>query len=83
MEDILGLVDPDIRQGLDMTEIMLRIVDGSRMSQFKPQFGKGMLTVWAHIHGQCYSCHNIFFLSDNIRTSNGNHREPKSSYSMQ
>ncbi|KAF2102487.1 ClpP/crotonase [Rhizodiscina lignyota] len=51
MEDILGLVDPDIRQSLDMTEVTLRIVDGSRMSQFKPQFGKGMLTVWARIHG--------------------------------
>ncbi|KAE9366312.1 ClpP/crotonase [Stipitochalara longipes BDJ] len=51
MEDILGLVDPDIRQGLDMIEVILRIVDGSRMSQFKPQFGRGMLTMWARIHG--------------------------------
>jgi len=62
MEDIFGLVDPDIRQVLDITEVILRIVDGSRISQFKPQFGKGMLTLWARIHGQCYSCHNYFSL---------------------
>jgi acetyl-CoA carboxylase carboxyltransferase component len=52
MDEILGLVDPDIRQPLDMLEVVLRLVDGSRISQFKPQFGRGMLTVWARIHGE-------------------------------
>ncbi|KAH6717401.1 propionyl-CoA carboxylase beta chain [Leptodontidium sp. MPI-SDFR-AT-0119] len=50
-EEILGLVDPDIRQPMDMMEVVLRIVDGAQITQFKPQFGKGMLTVWARIHG--------------------------------
>ncbi|PVH72830.1 ClpP/crotonase [Cadophora sp. DSE1049] len=50
-EELLGLVDPDIRQPMDMMEVILRIVDGAQISQFKPQFGKGMLTVWARIHG--------------------------------
>ncbi|KAK0101858.1 hypothetical protein ONS96_005835 [Cadophora gregata f. sp. sojae] len=50
-EELLGLVDPDIRQPMDMMEIILRIVDGAQISQFKPRFGKGMLTIWARIHG--------------------------------
>lgn len=51
-KELLGLVDPDIRQPMDMMEVILRIVDGAQISQFKPQFGKGMLTVWALIHGE-------------------------------
>ena len=50
-EDLLGIVDPDIRQPLDMMEVLLRIVDASRIEIFKPTFGKGMITAWAHIHG--------------------------------
>jgi acetyl-CoA carboxylase carboxyltransferase component len=50
-EDLLGIIDPDIRQPLDMMEVLLRIVDGSRIEIFKPTFGKGMITAWAHIHG--------------------------------
>jgi len=62
VEEILGLVAPDIRQLLDMTEVILRIVDGSRVSQFKPRFGQGILTVWAHIHGRSYSFHFEFLI---------------------
>ncbi|KAG0648041.1 acetyl-CoA carboxylase [Hyphodiscus hymeniophilus] len=51
VEDLLGIVDPDIRQPLDMMEVILRIVDDSRVEIFKPTFGKGMITAWAHIHG--------------------------------
>ncbi|KAH6664259.1 propionyl-CoA carboxylase beta chain, partial [Halenospora varia] len=51
IEDLLGIVNPDIRMPLDMMEVLLRIVDDSRIMLFKPQFGKGMITAWAHIHG--------------------------------
>ena len=51
IEDILGIVDPDIRLPLDMMEVLLRIVDDSRIMPFKPRFGKGMITAWANIHG--------------------------------
>ena len=52
IEDLLGIVNPDIRLPLDMMEVLLRIVDDSRIKFFKPQFGKGMITAWAHIHGK-------------------------------
>jgi acetyl-CoA carboxylase carboxyltransferase component len=42
---------------MDMMEIILRIVDDSRIEQFKPSFGKGMITGWAHIHGNPHGVH--------------------------
>ncbi|TVY37818.1 putative methylcrotonoyl-CoA carboxylase beta chain, mitochondrial [Lachnellula subtilissima] len=51
MESLLGIIDPDTRQSLDMMEVLLRIVDDSRIEIFKPAYGKGMITAWAYIHG--------------------------------
>ncbi|KAI1872768.1 uncharacterized protein JN550_003642 [Neoarthrinium moseri] len=51
VEDLLYLVNPDIRKAFDMREVILRIVDDSRISTFKPQYGPNMLTAWAHIMG--------------------------------
>lgn len=51
-DELLGIINPDIRMPMDMMEIILRLVDGSRVEQFKPDFGKGMITAWAHIQGK-------------------------------
>lgn len=51
IRELHGIVEPDIRLPLDMMEVLLRVVDDSRLEQFKPLFGKGMITAWAHIHG--------------------------------
>ena len=51
IEDILGIANPDIRAPLDMMEILLRVVDASRLELYKPHFGPGFITAWAHIHG--------------------------------
>lgn len=50
-EDLLGIVNPDIRAPMDMMEILLRLVDSSRLSIFKPTFGTAIITAHAHIHG--------------------------------
>ncbi|KAH7081945.1 carboxyl transferase [Paraphoma chrysanthemicola] len=50
-EDLLALVNPDIRKTFDMTEVLLRIVDDSRLSLFKPSYGKNLVTTWATIQG--------------------------------
>ncbi len=52
--DLPGIVDPDIRMPLDMMEVLLRVVDDSRIELFKPLYGKGVITAWAHIHGMYY-----------------------------
>ncbi|KAF4465870.1 Methylcrotonoyl- carboxylase [Fusarium albosuccineum] len=50
-EDLLSLVNTDIRKPFDMGEVVLRLVDDSRVSIFKPNYGKNLLTCCADIHG--------------------------------
>ncbi|KAH7354818.1 carboxyl transferase [Rhexocercosporidium sp. MPI-PUGE-AT-0058] len=51
IEDLLYLVNTDIRKPFDMGEVVLRLVDDSRAAVFKPEYGKGLLTCYAEIHG--------------------------------
>jgi acetyl-CoA carboxylase carboxyltransferase component len=37
---------------MDMKEVIVRIVDASRLEEFKPLYGKGLITAWARIHGK-------------------------------
>jgi acetyl-CoA carboxylase carboxyltransferase component len=59
MEDILSLVDPDIRKPFDMGEVLLRLVDDSRLSIFKPNYGQNLITAFAQIHGLNNLCCRI------------------------
>ncbi|KAI8293458.1 Methylcrotonoyl-CoA carboxylase subunit alpha [Colletotrichum sp. SAR 10_98] len=51
VEDLLSIVNTDIRKPFDMREVLLRIVDDSRLSIFKPGYGVNMLTAWVDILG--------------------------------
>lgn len=50
-EELLGVASSDVRTPFDQREVIARIVDGSRFSEFKPSYGNTMLCGWAHIHG--------------------------------
>ena len=50
-EELLGIVPPDIKTAFDSREVIARIVDGSRFSEFKPLYGESLVCGWAHIHG--------------------------------
>ncbi len=50
-EDLLGIVSPDVKVPFDQREVIARIVDGSRFSEFKPLYGTTLICGWAHIHG--------------------------------
>jgi len=50
-EEILGIVSPDLRIPYDSREIIARIVDGSRFSEFKPLYGDTIINCYATIHG--------------------------------
>ncbi|KAF2207628.1 hypothetical protein CERZMDRAFT_50745 [Cercospora zeae-maydis SCOH1-5] len=65
-EDLLALVNPDIRKPFDMLEVILRIVDDSRFSMFKPKFGRNLITGYAHIVG-----HNIGIIANQVPVING------------
>lgn len=50
-EDLLGIASADVRIPFDAREVIARIVDGSRFSEFKPLYGPELVCGWAHVHG--------------------------------
>ncbi|MEM7270439.1 MAG: carboxyl transferase domain-containing protein [Pseudomonadota bacterium] len=50
-EDILGVVPADLKTPYDIREVIARVVDGSRFSEFKARFGPTLITGFAHIEG--------------------------------
>jgi acyl-CoA carboxylase subunit beta len=49
--ELLGIASADIRVPFDQREVIARIVDGSRFSEFKPLYGSTLICGWAHVHG--------------------------------
>ena len=50
-EEILGVVPADLKTPYDIREVIMRVVDGSRFSEFKARFGPTLITGFAHIEG--------------------------------
>lgn len=50
-EELLGILSPDIKAPFDMREIIARVVDGSKFTPFKPEWGDKLVCGWAEIHG--------------------------------
>jgi acetyl-CoA carboxylase carboxyltransferase component len=50
-EELLGAVSADPRVPWDPREVIARLVDGSRFSEFKPLYGNTLVCGWAHVHG--------------------------------
>lgn len=50
-EEIYGVISRDSKVPYDIRDIIARIVDGSRMHEFKPTYGKTLVTGFAHIQG--------------------------------
>lgn len=50
-EDLLGLVSADIKVPFEAREVIARLVDGSRFSEFKPLYGGTLVCGFARIHG--------------------------------
>ena len=50
-EDLLGLVDPELKKAFDIREVITRITDGSRFEEFKSLFGPNIVCGFASIHG--------------------------------
>lgn len=51
VEDIYGLIPADTRKPFDVREIIARIVDGSRLHEFKPLYGDTVVCGFGHIYG--------------------------------
>jgi acetyl-CoA carboxylase carboxyltransferase component len=50
-DELLGIASPDVKVPYDAREVIARIVDGSRFSEFKPLYGSTLICGWAHLHG--------------------------------
>jgi 3-methylcrotonyl-CoA carboxylase beta subunit len=59
-EQLLGVVSADVRKPYDAREVIARIVDGSRLDEFKELYGATLVTGFAHIHG-----HPVGILANN------------------
>jgi len=51
IDEILGVIPPDLRVPFDMREILGRVVDGSRFEEYKSVYGTSILTGWGSVHG--------------------------------
>lgn len=51
VDDLKGIVSKDLSQPYDMREVIARIVDGSDLQEFKPQWGTSLICGTAHIQG--------------------------------
>jgi 3-methylcrotonyl-CoA carboxylase beta subunit len=49
--ELYGVVPADWRTPYDVHEVIARVVDGSRFTEFKPDYGQTLVTGFAHVHG--------------------------------
>jgi acetyl-CoA carboxylase carboxyltransferase component len=49
--EIYGVLPRDFRKSYDVREIIARLVDGSRLHEFKTRYGSTLICGFAHIHG--------------------------------
>ncbi len=50
-DELLGIVPADLKTPYDITEVIARLVDGSRFDAFKARFGQTLVCGFAHIGG--------------------------------
>jgi acyl-CoA carboxylase subunit beta len=50
-EELLGIVSADFRVPFDPREVIARIVDGSRFSEYKSRYGTSLVTGWTSVYG--------------------------------
>jgi len=50
-EEILGILPPDNRTPYDVREVIARLVDGSRLHEFKTRYGTTLVCGFAHLCG--------------------------------
>jgi 3-methylcrotonyl-CoA carboxylase beta subunit len=59
-DELYGAVPPDPRRPYDAREVIARLVDGSRLHEFKALYGTTLVTGFAHLHG-----HPVGILANN------------------
>ncbi|WAW86868.1 methylcrotonoyl-CoA carboxylase [Xanthomonas citri pv. malvacearum] len=50
-DELYGVIPADTRKPFDVREVIARVVDDSRLDEFKPRYGSTLVTGFAHLHG--------------------------------
>jgi len=50
-QELLGIIPEDNAKAFDVRQVIARIVDGSRLHEFKARYGPTLVCGFAHIHG--------------------------------
>jgi acetyl-CoA carboxylase carboxyltransferase component len=50
-QELYGVIPRDTRKSYDVREVIARLVDGSRLHEFKARYGTTLVCGFAHIHG--------------------------------
>jgi len=50
-EELLGIIDPELKRPAEIRDVIGRVVDGSRFEEFKPRYGPTLVCGFASIHG--------------------------------
>src|ERR1700761_1240963 len=51
-EELYGIIPQDTRRPYDVHEVIARLVDGSEFQEFKAEYGKTLVTGFAHLYGK-------------------------------
>jgi len=51
-EDLMGLAPTDLRKPFEVRPVLSRLLDGSRLAEFKPLYGQTIVTGIGHLYGQ-------------------------------
>ncbi|RPH34173.1 MAG: methylcrotonoyl-CoA carboxylase [Bacteroidales bacterium] len=60
IDEIYGIIQPSLKKGIDMYEIIARLVDGSKFQEFKANYAQSIITGFARIMG-----YNIGIVANN------------------
>ena len=50
-DDLLSLVPPDPRYPYDVRQVLRRVLDGSQLREFKPEYGQTLVCGFSHLYG--------------------------------
>lgn len=52
INDLYGIVDPDLRRSFDVREVIARIFDGSKFTEFKKKYGETLVCGFSKLYGK-------------------------------
>jgi len=73
-EELYGIVGTNLQQAFDVRDVIARIVDDSRLDEFKALYGTTLVTGFAKIHGYpvgIVANNGVLFSESAVKVSEG------------